>query len=72
MILETTLTAEQFKEWKSHPVTEEVFRLLLQHRAKWEAKSLLYPSMEQTFRATVEREGVLQGLDALLGMDVED
>jgi len=66
------LTAEQFREWKQHPTTEEVFSFLKDYRQRQSEKSTLYPTAEMTFKETAIKAGVLQGLDALLEMDVED
>lgn len=66
------LTRNEFLEWKSQSVTQEVFNYLKEYRQGWEQKTPLRETAEKTFKEAAIREGVLLGIDALFEMDVYD
>ena len=66
------LTSEQFQEWKEHPVTKEIFKLLTETRQEI-INQLSYgntigPDAESTHGFTNRAIGQIDGLNQLLNI----
>jgi hypothetical protein len=70
------ITKEQFAEWKSHPVTIDVFKEVEDARNKLkerlsEGLTICYDA-EATHGSTSRMVGVIEGLNQLLNITYED
>lgn len=69
------ITSEQFQEWKSHPVTKEIFSELAKVRAaiieQLSNGNTIGYSADETHGFTSKAIGQINGLDQLLNISFE-
>ena len=71
------ITQEQFEEWRDHPITQEVFRIVHLQRDQIEESlgngaTLSPESMESTAIQTAKAVGNVEGLNQLLRIRLGD
>ncbi|MDA3806493.1 MAG: hypothetical protein PF440_01155 [Thiomicrorhabdus sp.] len=70
------ITAEQFAEWKEHPVTKEIFEELKKEKEILKTRLAtgftVNESAESTQYLTSKAVGQLEGLNQLLNISYED
>lgn len=70
------ITAEQFAEWKEHPVTKEIFELLKMTRIDLQDRLAIgftaRLTAEETHGMTHKIVGQIEGLNQLLNISYED
>lgn len=65
------LSKAEWEEWRRHPVTQEVYKVLKTSRQEWVDRTTDLGNSGDLFTYG-QKTGIIYGIDLLLEMEVED